>query len=137
MKKADITPELDIMTVLRETCHIPEEQLLTLQVCTFQAIRETIINACNDGRTYKVHLLFIVANSDAGNELIEEIHVKAIDKISKEVTISPLLVERTAIKTTKEALNFIGENFKQNSLNSILNYFKITQTLVGGVARYN
>lgn len=137
MKKTEPTTQLDIMTVLRETCHLPEQQLLTLQVCTFQAIRETIIKACNDGRIYKVHLLFIGINSDAGDELKDEIIDLVIEKISQEITISPLLIERTAKQTSEEALNFIAENFKQNSLNSILNYFKITQTLVGGVARYN
>ena len=137
MKKRAIEPVMDIMTVLRETCHLPEEQLLNLQVCTFEAIREVIINACNDGRIYNVHLLFTGSESDAGLELKNEIYDRATDKIRNEVTISPLLIERTAIKTSNEALEFITENFKQTSLISILNYFKISQKMIKGVLMYN
>ena len=136
MEKTDITPAKDIMTVLRETCHLPEEQLLNLEVCTFESIREIIIDACNKGQTYDVHLLFIGTESEAGTELKNRIIEKSISRISKEVTISPLLIERTAIKTTTEALEFIADNFKDNSLSSILKYFKISEEIEKGVIEY-
>lgn len=136
MKKSDVTPAQDIMTVLRETCHLPEEQLLNLEVCTFESIREIIIEACNQGQTYDVHLLFIGTESEAGTALKNKIIAKSIQRISQEVTISPLLIERTAIKTTTEALEFIADNFKQNSLISILKYFKISEEVGNGRIQY-
>lgn len=130
-------PQLDIMTVLRKQCDLSESALLSIQICGFETVREVVVKACNSGSISRVNLLFTPYTSAASTELRALLYDLCAERIRTEISISPLLIERVAIKTVDEIIYFIKTNFKKNSFASLLEYFKVEEYGMDGVMLYN
>ena len=93
MKRIKKTNQPENLTfILRNQLQLTDEQLLSVQISAFTAIKEVIYERSVDGKVYDAHLLFSNFDSEVAKELREEMTTRCEDKLLKGMTISPLLI---------------------------------------------